>query len=228
MDQTSTKPDYSASAFTTRTKTRAMEAFEKHDIILDDRENGRWRIAQKYDDGSIAGHFATEVISLWGGRLYVGGDIDDCTFAYYSGGHPQDTVEWHLAKLRWMGLNDDLGYYVVQKAAIGMTDGNRLTRAWNYKVAVHQLKEYLEEDDADWSERNKDALQEAFDLAEQGGDEHEVYEALSHMSDGGIDIIGYVGQVTASRVIFAWAACHRLCELIAEKDNTEVADGASS
>ena len=201
-----------------KTKAQAIEAFRRHHLILDDRENGRWRIARKYDDGSIEGQYATEVISLWGGRLYVGGDIDDCTFAYYSGGHTQDTAAWHLAKLRWMGEDDDLGYYVVQKAAVGMTDGNRLTKVWDSDVALYDLNDYIRSA-SDEEDKFKAAMQEAINVVRQGGDEREMCECLaSALDDGGVDILGSIGMVTAPRVIYAWAAMHRLCELIREKD----------
>jgi hypothetical protein len=83
-------------------------------------ENDRWRIAGKTEGGRTESAYATEIISLWGSRLYVGGDIDDCVFAYSDN---SDSV----AKLRWIGKCNDVGYYVCQKAQIGMTDNGKLT-----------------------------------------------------------------------------------------------------
>lgn len=198
------------------TKEQAIKSFQRHQLIRDDRETGRWLIARKYDDGSLDGTYAAEVISLWGGRLFVGGDIDDCTFAYYSGGQKQGSPEWHLAKLRWMGCCDDLGYYVAQKAVIGIGD-RPLVQGWAAEVAEDELREYLAE--PDWSEQNRAALQEALSDIAHGATQDEVYQTLhDNMSDGGIDVIGSLGIVTSPRVVYAWAAMRRLCELIDEKD----------
>lgn len=96
----------------------ATEAFRDHRLIR--CEGDRWRIAKVKDNGKVESAYATEIISLWGARLYVGGDIDDCIFAYSDNPDP-------IAKLRWIGRCDDVGYYVCQKAQIGMTDSGKLT-----------------------------------------------------------------------------------------------------
>jgi len=101
-------------------KQLAIEAFSRHELIYTSYDQDRWRIA-RVERGEIKSTYATEIISLWGGRLYVGGDIDDCIFAYYSdSANPID-------KLKWIGRNNDVGYYVCQKAQIGMTDNGKLT-----------------------------------------------------------------------------------------------------
>ena len=96
----------------------ATEAFANHQLVLCDKD--RWRIARVGPDGKIENAYAAEIISLWGTRLYVGGDIDDCIFAYSDNSDP-------VAKLRWIGKCEDVGYYVCQKAQIGMTDSGKLT-----------------------------------------------------------------------------------------------------
>lgn len=98
----------------------ATEAFARHELV-DNPCEGWWRIARKDPDGRIDGNYAAEIISLWGGRLFVGGDIEDCVFAYYS--DSRDPV----AKLRWIGKCEDVGWYVCQKAQIGLSDSGRLT-----------------------------------------------------------------------------------------------------
>lgn len=126
----------------------ATEAFVNHQLILCDKE--RWRIARRRD-GLVETTYCTEVVSLWGGRLYVGGDIDDCVFAYYS----DSTAP--IDKLCWIGRCNDVGYYVCQKAQIGMTDNGKLT------------------------------------LEGRGG-----------------------ARGPSARVVYAWAAVRRLCELLDE------------
>ena len=56
----------------------ATDAFKEHKLVLCEKE--RWRIAKSDASGLLHSAFYTEVISLWGGRLFVGGDIDDCVF----------------------------------------------------------------------------------------------------------------------------------------------------
>jgi hypothetical protein len=96
----------------------ARSAFTRHQLV-GCREDC-WRIARLNESGKIEGAYATEIVSLWGGRLFVGGDIDDCVFAYYS-----DSPD-HIDKLRWIGMCDDIDY-VCQKAQMGMTDNGKLT-----------------------------------------------------------------------------------------------------
>jgi hypothetical protein len=55
----------------------AIEAFKNHQLVMDDTANGRWRIARKYDDGTFRSDMATEIISLWGGRLFAAGVLTD-------------------------------------------------------------------------------------------------------------------------------------------------------
>lgn len=97
----------------------ATEAFARHQLIR--RRPDRWRIA-RVEDGRILGPYATEVVSLWGGELYVGGDIGFCVFGHYS-----DSPD-PIMKLRWIGECEDLDWYVLQKARIGLEDpAGRLT-----------------------------------------------------------------------------------------------------
>ncbi len=127
----------------------ATEAFSRHRLVW--RDSDRWRIARVAENGRISSTYATEIVSLWGSRIYVGGDVDDCVFAY------ADTSN-HMRKLRWIGLCDDIGY-VHEKAMIGLSDGGRLTtdRIGRAKVpnarvvyawaAVKRLCALLDEDD---------------------------------------------------------------------------------
>jgi len=98
-------------------KELAIQAFADHRLV--DTRSDRWRIARIHD-GLIVTTYATEVVVLWGGRLYVGGDIDDCVFAYY-----YDSPD-PVAMLRWIGECNDL-VYVCQKAGIGLSDNGKLT-----------------------------------------------------------------------------------------------------
>jgi hypothetical protein len=63
--------------------TQSNEMFSKHEFVERDDQNGRWVIARKRSDGSVCSDMLTEIIVLRGGRVFVGGDIDDCVFAYF-------------------------------------------------------------------------------------------------------------------------------------------------
>jgi len=197
------------------TKKRAMKDFENHQIILDDKENGRWRIAKKTEDGGVEGFYATEIISLWGGRLFAGGDIDDCVFAYFSAAKNLSDVDFHLAKLAWIGQCTDVGYYVAQKAAIGLSDSRKLTEEWDPDIAIEQLREMSEDEDN--PKKANEVILEAIEFCQNIGDEHLLmnllYETLG--CENYTDIIPEsLGKVTSTRVIYAWAACRRLCQLV--------------
>jgi len=98
----------------------ATKAFADHQFVR--CEEDRWFIARAERGRIVDGAYATEIISLWHGRLFVGGDIDDCVFAYYT------DSDKPIDKLRWIGRSDDLEWYVLQKAQIGLSDGGKLTR----------------------------------------------------------------------------------------------------
>jgi hypothetical protein len=204
----------------------AMRAFEGHHLILDDRKNGRWRIARKYDDGAIRSDMATEIISLWGGRLFVGGDIDDCVFGYCSGPKDQTEEEFHAYKLCWMGRCQDVGYYVRQKAAIGMTDNHKLIDRWESKVAVYELQQMYherrqeadndgEDPDKAWSEDDTEVIEEAIRMAHDADHEYEVTRHLYHNLSESFEVIPTrLGMVMSTRAVYAWAALWRLCEML--------------
>jgi hypothetical protein len=98
----------------------ATEAFANHRLVRCDED--RWLIARASRGRITETAYATEIVSLWHGRLYVGGDIDDCVFAQYV------DSDRHIDKLRWIGWCDDLDWYVCQKAQIGMSDSGKLTK----------------------------------------------------------------------------------------------------
>lgn len=133
----------------------ATEAFALHSLVGGNLGSDRWRIA-RVKDGRIQSVYATEIVSLWGGELYVGGDIDCCVFGRFT-----DTPS-HIDKLRWIGWGNDLDWYLLQKAKIGMTDSGKLTaegrgrnKGPNARVvyawaAVRKLCELLEATKPQW------------------------------------------------------------------------------
>ena len=53
-------------------------------------------------------------------------------------------------------------------------------------------------------------------MADRGSSQHEVFDQLYCLRDPVDAFPSSLGLVTAPRVIYAWAACRRLCELLAE------------
>lgn len=198
---------------------RAIEAFANHELV-DNRED-RWRIARRDKDGRLTNIHYAEIVSLWGGRIYVGGDIDDCVFAYY-GDHPD-----HRSKLRWMGRCNDVGYYVRQKASIGLSDGGKLVDEFDAQVAEDDLDFHMNEmiaslDPTQVEEGDAQDIKEVFERAKElvHDDPHELrtylYNEL-HDSDAW-EWLGELGNIVSHRVIYAWAALRRLCELLDAED----------
>lgn len=206
---------------------RAIEAFKSHELV-DCRED-RWRICKREPDGQLTNIHAAEIVSLWGGRLFVGGDIDDCVFAYHS---YNDKVNHHRAKLEWIGKCQDVGYYVRQKATMGLTDGGKLVDCFDQQIAEYDLNECLKDtleemqeyDTSDARSNEILRIRGIFDEAKHYLDDPEMlrrhlYEAFS---DGDCEWVSTVGMVVSYRVVYAWAAVRRLCELLDAKDANAV------
>jgi hypothetical protein len=197
---------------------RTIEAFKNHELV-DNRED-RWRICKREKDGTLTNVHAAEIVSLWGGRLYVGGDFDDCVFAYY--GDKSD----HRSKLEWMGKCNDVAYYVRQKASMGLSDGGKLVDEFDDRVATEDLDYHRDEliaalDSSEVEEGDAQDIKEVFERAKELMSEpHEMcvylYEEL-HDSDAW-EWLGTIGNIVSYRVVYAWAAVRRLCELLDEKE----------
>lgn len=196
---------------------QAIAAFKDHELV-DNRED-RWRICKRESDGHLTNVHAAEIVSLWGGRLFVGGDIDDCTFAYY-GDHSD-----HRSKLCWMGRCNDVGYYVRQKASMGLTDGGKLVDEYDEKIAASDLEECLKDALADVKtsaatdeecQDNVLRIQGIFEEAKHRLDDPESLRCNLYDVFSGEDCewICTIGMVVSYRVVYAWAAVRRLCELL--------------
>lgn len=93
-------------------QAQARGDFAHHQIRF--RDERSWACFRPHEKGGWDSTFWFEAVVLHGGTLLIHGDIDLVHFARYGGyTHPEEV-------LRWMGSSNDLGYYVTQKAAIGM------------------------------------------------------------------------------------------------------------
>lgn len=193
----------------------ALALFKDH--TLRETKEDRWLLCKQYPDGAWRSDFYAEIVALSNGRLFVGGDIDDCVFAYH---RTKDVRQLLL----WMGTSTSISY-IREKATIGLTDEGLLTWVYDADIARKDLQAAFEDaaDAADAEDEDlKAAYLEAQDVCDRGFDA--VAAILSPYVDG-CDM-SHIGYVCAPRVLNAWAAvrtlCHRL-KLI-EGDIFNVAD----
>jgi hypothetical protein len=173
----------------------------KHEELAEDERTGRWVIGQP---GTHIGE--VEIIAGRWGTLLVHGDFDVCAFAYY-GDHGD---AWSL--LRWMGDCTDVGYYVAQKAAIGM--GNRIHEEYNADVASYELQWHLDHDHWD-DDEERERFSAAFDLVHDGD-----YALLDYLYNNGFNDLVMdcsFGRVLSGRVVVAHACIQKLTLLLREK-----------
>ncbi len=184
-------------------KKYAHSAYEHH--VLFKRSEGErwWWIREPYEDGNgYKSSYSTEIYCTHNGQIMVCGDIDPCIFAY----GPQDPK----TRVRWMGKNPDIGYYVLQKASIGMA---RSMTKWADDVARAQIKDALEDNTFyDLSDTDRTVLHESLERME---DQRQWQEFLWDSKDG-CDLMGSFGsfgEVPDPAVIYAHAALARLCAI---------------
>jgi hypothetical protein len=195
-------------------KQRAKENYQNHQIVKS--SEGRWLLQKRYeDDSGWESNFWTEIVSLHGGQLYVGGDIDHVIFAYYSA--PEDirgTSYEHLAKVRWMGKDTDFDYYIRQKATMGT--GRQLIEVYDEELAEEYIRDYIKElkECIDASSEQQDRIDELEDLVDSSleDEQHTMQELWRIDPDFAMDCGSF--RVTAPRLYFAHAALARLCELL--------------
>jgi len=189
------------------TKRRAGKAFAEHCLI----SNGErwWHLARRKPDGAVDSRYSTDVYCGHFGEIYVGGDIDVVVFSYFS-----DSRDLR-ARLAWIGRAKDLSYYVARKAAIGMSDREYIYK-WDEDYARLQLQELKQEMETE--EALTGSAREAIDQAlEDIGDKHraaicaDLYTAISF---DWLESLGDFGMLLSGRVVYAWAALGRLCDLL--------------
>ena len=193
---------------------QARRAFEKHVVRSSNETHGRWLLQRPYGDGKgWSSTFAVEILCLWGGQLFVGGDIDHVLFAYYSDNQRP------RSRVRWMGQCRDFGYYVAQKARSG--SGREITEEYDETDAKESLEHlYKTAQEENWEEEILEDLKDVID--NMPSSREELIQALWH--DGNIphDVLGDMeplGMVLSTRVYYAWAALERLCNIWNEGEN---------
>lgn len=178
----------------------SKKVFENH--VLTKESDRSWLLQIIHKDGKPDWTYAAEIICLEGGSIYVGGDIGSMIFSY----GPKDPLE----RLRWLGHCTDIGYYVVQKARIGMGD-DHFVEEWDSDVARYEVKERMKDDPETYVVKDEDYLTNALDAE----DRSEFMDCLAKaFGSNAWEWIGETGMVTTWRVTHAHAAIARLCQIL--------------
>lgn len=204
---------------------QAKKAFAHHELV--DHGDRWWLIGRRYEDNNkLNSAYLTSIFCDHFGQIYVGGDVDVMVFGCYG-----DSRDLHK-RLRWMGRCKDLGYYIAQKAQIGMTDNKKLTHDRDVDIAVVEIREFIEmrknDSDGEWpngreDEDERDALIRAIEQLKAGEPIQLVeYELFSEVGYDVLESLAPLGEVLSSRVIYTWQAIARLCDLLDDvQDSTQ-------
>lgn len=194
----------------------AARQFAGH--IITKRGDRRWLLQQMHKDGKPDWTMAAEIIALENSAIYVGGDLYHVIFAHGPRGDSPESV-WAL--LRWMGECTDLGYYVRQKARIGMGGkGDAPVDEWNEKIAKALFAEYLADPEHEGQLKDQVSREYAMRAETQQEFVRHAREALGGGYDAN-EAVFEMGEVLAPRVICAHAALARLCVLLREEENAK-------
>lgn len=189
----------------------AVSAFRDHQLVYNDPVGGRWYIQKPG-----RAEFSTEVICLRGGRLFVGGDIDDCVFAYFSPSSYTKSLSVPrelIARVAWIA-NSTLDY-VVQKAVIGFGGDSDPFYTWDSDVAEDDLRDLLRTLREDSSSGG--LVEIVSDLVGSTQfDEDTVMTTLGPWYSS-LDLPRNFGKRVSSRVIYARAATQKLLGLITQE-----------
>lgn len=193
------------------------DMYKDHRLLAESYWDGgrgaRWLIGQPGTNVML-----TEVIAGVCGSLVVHGDCDTARFAHYSD-YPD---AW--SRLRWMGFCRDVGYYVAQKASIGMGRSADYRHAYDQDVARHDLARFLL--DVRRHGYEPETLKEIAALVREAYDyytdsERELRDFLGH-NDKGWDLWEYTfGEVVATPVITGHLALQRCAYLLLDKYGIE-------
>jgi hypothetical protein len=195
-----------AAEYTRRAQWGAFEMLTKHELMderyWDDGRGARWVLGEP---GTFVGR--TEIVAGIGGSLVVHGDFDLCRFGHY-GDHGD---AW--SRLLWMADCTDLGYYIVQKASIGMA-GRVDAMEYDAEVARDYLQAYVDGNVENGEGELREVLLEARDHCEHRDELRQFLAA----EDKGWDLWELTpGEVPAWRVVVSHALLNKCAWLIREK-----------
>lgn len=181
------------------------------EVYWDDGRGARWLIGKPGTRNMLS-----EIIAGTCGSLVVHGDCDLARFAHY--GDHRDA--WN--RLCWMGFCRDVGYYVSQKASIGMGRSGRGSDEYDEDVARHDIQAYIDElKSEDFQRREQEELIELLtESLEWAESEHNLRGFLSARDKW--DLWEHTfGRVVATPVITGHLALQRCAYLLLDKYGDE-------
>lgn len=189
---------------------QAADLLKDHQILgeayWDEGRGARWYIGRPRTFVQ-----SMEIIAGVGGSLVVHGDWQPCRFAHYG--------DWSdaFSRLLWLADCTDVGYYVMQKAAIG----GETTKEYEREVAVHDINAERAELYRNIADGDTSAVPLARLLSEAveyySESEQELRGFLSEHDDGWDLWEREYGHVVPHHVIFAHAALNRTAWLLRER-----------
>lgn len=186
--------------------------YQDHQLLSeaywDNGRGARWLIGRPGTNVMLS-----EIIAGVCGSLIVHGDCDTSRFAYYSD-YPD---AW--SRLRWMGFCGDVGYYVAQKAHIGMGRSGG-GEEYDGEVAKHDIAQFA--NDARRSGYETERLKRLFEVLREAHDYHTESEydlrAFLSRNDSGWDLWECTfGRVVPTPVITGHLAMQRCAYLLLDK-----------
>ena len=189
------------------------DLYKDHELLAevywDQGRGARWVIGRPNTNNMLS-----EIIAGICGSLIVHGDCDTSRFAYYSD-HPD---AW--SRLCWMGFCGDVGYYVAQKASIGMGRSGRGSDDYDERVAKHDLQDCIDDLTRSGFEQDRQ-IAVLTDALEQTEDERTLRSFLSE-NDRGWDLWEHsFGRVVSTPVITGHLALQRCAYLLLAKYGEE-------
>jgi len=188
---------------------QAERTFEKHALVT--RDERSFFIAA---NAAVKTPCPTSIFCDYRDQIYVSGASPTVVFGDFGDfSHSTDVS----ACLRWIGRHTDITHYVAQKAGIGLSDEYQLTTTFDGAIAAAEIQEHLVEGQrlGELGKEEQQVLATA-KLAAASGDvdqvglERYLFENLDPSAIEGV----VFGQVVAPRVVYAWAAVKRLCDLL--------------
>ena len=150
----------------------------------------------------------TEIVAGVLGSLLVHGDYETCRFAHYA----DKPDAWN--RLLWIADCLDVGYYVSQKARVGMCDD--VSGSYDSRVAAHDIRVAIE---AHQNEADDEAVKLLRESLEENHHEDQ-QELMAFLSQSEVELCvsahGF-GAVTSWRVLVAHAALQRTASLLRER-----------
>lgn len=201
----------SATQYLRESQWRAFGYLAQSELLAeeywDEGRGARWVLGQK---GTFV--HRCEIIAGIGGSLIVHGDFSLMRFAHY-GDHADA-----FSRLCWMGLCYDVGYYVAQKAAIGMGRTGS-TERYHEEVARHDLRELIKDRSEEEDAELRALLTEALGHVES---EQQLTGFLYDHARGRWDLWEYsFGRALDSHVVVAHVALNRTACLLLERHGSQ-------